>query len=71
MSWPRFSGLWLDRPFRTFWVGQVVSAAGTQVSRVALPVTAVITLGASPAQMGLLAAAQNAPALLIGLLAGA
>jgi MFS family permease len=48
-----------------------ISQAGTQVSLIALPLVAVVFLHASTFQTGLLATAQNASFLLIGLPAGA
>ncbi len=53
------------------WAGQTVSQLGSQVTGLALPLTAVLALRASPAQMGALAAVQAAPSLLVGLFAGA
>ena len=51
--------------------GQGISAFGSQVTLLALPLTAVAVLGASPAEMGILGAAQLSPYLLFGLVAGA
>lgn len=51
-------------------MAHVSSGAGTAVTNVALPLTAVLVLGATPAQMGLLAAAGSFPNLLFGLIAG-
>src|SRR5689334_24529990 len=56
--------------FLRFWLGQTLSLVGSQVTVVALPLTAVLTLRATPLQLGLLGAAQYAPYLLLGLLAG-
>lgn len=61
----------LDRDFLYFWAGQSISLFGTQVSLLAIPLTAVITLGASASQMGMLTALETLPFLLIGLPAGA
>ncbi|GGK70051.1 MFS transporter [Sphaerisporangium melleum] len=47
-----------------------VSQVGTQVSLVALPLVAVVTLSAGPLQVGLLTAAEMAAFLLVGLPAG-
>jgi MFS family permease len=52
------------------WAGQTVSQFGSTVTREALPYTAILALGASPLQMGLLGAAGAAPLLLLGLFAG-
>jgi MFS family permease len=53
------------------WFAQAVSRAGDQVTVVALPLTAVLVLGATPAQMGLLGVASRLPELFFGLVAGA
>jgi predicted MFS family arabinose efflux permease len=61
-----------DRPgFSRLWLGQSVSLLGSQVTLVALPLTAVLTLHAGPMQMGALRVASTLPFLLFGLLAGA
>jgi len=59
-----------DTDFLLAWSGQTVSLLGSAVTRLVLPQTAVLMLGATPGQMGLLLASQTAPMLLIGLLAG-
>ncbi len=66
----RFTGLWRHPAFLKLWVGQTVSRFGSQVSQLAIPLTAVLVLQATPSEMGILAAAETAPFLLIGLLAG-
>ncbi|HKG24292.1 MAG TPA: MFS transporter [Thermomicrobiales bacterium] len=67
----RRTGLWLHRDFLRFWAAQSVSQVGTQVSMLALPLIAALTLDASPFEVGVLAAAGQAPMLLVGLFAGA
>ena len=62
--------LWKNRAFTRLWVAQVTSSAGTAITTVALPLTAVLVLGATPSEMGLLAAAGSLPNLLFGLFAG-
>src|SRR5690348_12074363 len=57
--------------FRFLLAAAAISQAGTQVSLIALPLVAVVVLHASTFQTGLLATAQNASFLLIGLPAGA
>ena len=52
------------------WTGQTVSVFGSTITREAIPLTAVTVLGATPTQMGLLAAFSGAPVLLLGLVAG-
>jgi MFS family permease len=68
---PRLTGLWRHRDFMWLWGSQTVSQFGTQVSLLAIPLTAAVTLDASPAQMGIVTAAETAPFLLFGLIAGA
>lgn len=57
--------------FRRFWFGQTVSLFGSQVTFLALPLTAILVLHASPLEMGLLAAVEWAPFLVLTLPAGA
>lgn len=68
----RLDGKLIGQPgFRRLWFGQTVSAFGSQVTILALPLTAVLVLHASTFQVGLLTTAGFAPFLLIGLPAGA
>ena len=62
--------LWRQRNFRRFWAGQTISVFGDQVSLLALPLAAVLTLDASPGEMGLLTALGWLPHLLFSLFAG-
>src|SRR5580698_4151513 len=62
--------LWGDRDFLKLWTAQGVSAFGARITREGLPIAAVLTLGAAPAQIGLLAALSRGPALIVGLAAG-
>src|SRR4051794_33395647 len=62
--------LWRHAEFRKLWTAQAVSLAGSQVTLLALPLTATLTLQASAAEMGLLQALNLVPALTIGLAAG-
>ncbi len=64
-------GLLREHDFRLLWIGETTSAFGTHVSRLALPLVAVVTLDASAFQVSLLTALTWAPWLLIGLPAGA
>ena len=59
------------REFRRFWLGETVSLFGDQITLLALPLTAVLALHATAAQMGYLVAAELFPALLFSLHAGA
>ncbi len=63
--------LWRHADFRSLWIGESISQAGSQLTQLALPVLAVTVLGAGPRQMGLLAAAETLAFLVIGLPAGA
>ncbi|MGH3080168.1 MAG: MFS transporter [Gaiellaceae bacterium] len=56
--------------FLKLWAAQSISQLGDQITYLALPLVAVITLDASPAQMGLLTAAELMPHLLFSLAAG-
>jgi len=64
------SSPWDNRDFVKLWAAQGVSAFGARITREGLPIAAVLTLGAAPAQIGLLAALSRGPALLVGLAAG-
>lgn len=66
----RFDGLWHHPDFLKLWTGQTVSVFGTLITKVALPIAAVVQLHATPAQVALIYAAQVAPTLALGLLAG-
>ncbi len=55
---------------RKLWLGQMVSTAGSSITTVALPLVAVLTLQASPLEMGLLSALTVLPHLVFGLPAG-
>jgi MFS family permease len=57
--------------FRRLWIGETVSQFGSQVSMLAVPLIAVLTLRAGAFQVGVLSAVGYAPFLVFGLLAGA
>jgi MFS family permease len=57
--------------FRRFFLGQSVSMIGDQITTIALPLTAVLALDATPGQMGVLTTAYLIPNLLFSLHAGA
>src|SRR5258708_11139419 len=65
-----FSGLWRHPDFMKLWVGQTVSEFGSLITGSRLPLTVLIMLSATPAQMGILVAISALPALILGLLAG-
>ncbi|BCJ50799.1 MFS transporter [Actinoplanes sp. NBRC 14428] len=67
----RARALLRDRVFRHYWSAHVVSLVGDQISLIAIPLLAVLTIGAGAAEMGYLTAAALVPNLFLSLLAGA
>ncbi|MBZ0294852.1 MAG: MFS transporter [Anaerolineae bacterium] len=67
MHW---TGLWRHADFMKLWLGQTISLFGTQVKFLALPLTAILILDATPGQMGLLSAIESLPAIFFGLFVG-
>ena len=65
------SSLWRDADFLKLWTGQTVSELGSVVTRTALPLVALLTLGAGAAEMAYLVVAASSGVLLVGLAAGA
>lgn len=65
-----FTGLWRHADFQKLWAGQTISLLGSQVTALALPVAATLTLHATALQMGILTVAGSLPTLLFGLLVG-
>jgi MFS family permease len=61
----------LSRDFLKLWSAASVSLVGDAVTRLALPLTAISVLHASPFEVGLVGGAQFLPFLLVGLPAGA
>lgn len=71
MAFAGVSGrLWRHAGFMKLWAAQSISAFGARITREGLPLAAVLTLNASPAQLSVLAALSMGPGLLVGLLAG-
>lgn len=66
----RPSSLWRDRDFTLLWTAQSISLVGSQVTLMALPLTAILLMQATPMQVGLLTAAGYLPFLVVGLPAG-
>lgn len=60
----------LSPDFSKLWLARTVSSFGSQFTNVALPLTAVLVLDATPAQMGWINAFQQLPMAVFGLLAG-
>jgi MFS family permease len=67
---PTSRGLLRDRDFLKLWTGQTISAFGTQVTILAVPIVAAVTLRVSPFEFGLLGTLEFLPFVLIGLPAG-
>ena len=66
----RHSSLFRHADFMGLWTGETISEFGSKVGGVAIGFLAVITLHATPAQMGMLAAWRTVPAILFSLFAG-
>src|SRR6476620_2302443 len=66
-----FGGLTRNRDFLKLWGGQAISKIGSTITSVGIPLTASFVLGASPLEMGILAASSGAGVLVFGLFAGA
>jgi len=62
--------LWHHKDFLKLWTGETISAFGSQITAFALPLTAVLMLGATPVQMGILSFLAFAPMLFLTLFAG-
>src|SRR5256714_23442 len=63
--------LWRHGDFMKLWTGQTVSELGSVVTRTAVPLVALLVLGAGPREMALLIVAASLAVLLVGLFAGA
>ena len=63
--------LWKHSDFLKLWTGQTVSRLGSVVTRTALPLVALLTLGAGPPELAFLVISSSAGTLLVGLVAGA
>ncbi len=66
----KFEGLWRHPDFMKLWSGQAISEFGSQITFLALPLTGVLVLNASPTEIGILTAVQFAPFLFLSLFAG-
>lgn len=62
--------MWKNLDYRKLWIANSLSSLGSQITFLALPITAIGLLSASPAQMGLLTAFGTLPYLVLGLLVG-
>jgi MFS family permease len=62
--------LWRHADFMKLWTGQSISVFGTAITQLALPLTAIVILKATPFEIGLLGTVEFLPFLLVGLPAG-
>ena len=67
--WPR-GGLWRHSDFLKLWSAETISQVGSQVSGLAIPLVAIITLHASAFQVALLSVVEFSPFILVSLPAG-
>jgi len=63
--------LWRHSDFLKLWTGQTISRLGSVVTRTALPLVALLVLGAGPREMAYLVISASLGVLLVGLVAGA
>src|SRR5215217_7137071 len=63
--------LWRHSDFMKLWLRQTVSELGSVVTRTAVPLVALLVLGAGPFEMALLVVAASLAVLLVGFFAGA
>ncbi len=66
----RFKGLWRHPDFLKLWFGQTISEFGSHITGTGLPLVAVLTLSASPSELGLLTALSSLPVLVFSLFVG-
>jgi MFS family permease len=67
---PRFGVLWKHPDFMKYWTGQAVSLFGTQITIIALPFVAILTLHGTTEQVGLLRFFEFLPFILFSLFVG-
>jgi MFS family permease len=65
------ASLWRHADFMKLWAGQTVSELGSVVTRTAVPLVALMVLGAGPLEMALLVVSASLAVLLVGFFAGA
>jgi predicted MFS family arabinose efflux permease len=61
--------LWAHADFRRLWAAQAVSAVGSRITRTAVPIIAISSLGASATMVSVLSAMTMAPGVVIALFA--
>jgi MFS family permease len=67
--WPR-GGLWRHPDFLKLWSAETISQFGSQVTGLALPFVAIVTLDVTPFEVALLGVVEFAPFILVSLPAG-
>lgn len=65
---PESETLWRHADFRRLWAAQAVSAVGSRITRTAIPIIAINSLGASATAVGVLSALAMAPGVVVALL---
>jgi MFS family permease len=65
------ASLWRHADFLKLWAGQTISELGSVVTRTAVPLVALLVLGAGPLEMALLVVSASLAILLVGFAAGA
>jgi len=68
---PSLSGLWRNPAFVRVWTAATVSIFGSLITRMALPLVAILALGSGALEVALLRGLELGAALLFGLVAGA
>ena len=63
--------MWHHADFLRLWTGQTISRVGSVVTRTAVPLVALLTLGAGPRELAVLVVVTSLGVLLVGLVAGA
>lgn len=66
----RRPSLWRHRDFVKLWSAQTVSQFGDEITQLALPLVAILTLGAGPLEIGILGTFQFLPFILLTIPAG-
>jgi len=67
---PHRRSLWRHRDFLKLWSAQTISQFGDEITGLALPLVAILTLGATPLEIGVLGTFQFLPFILLTLPAG-
>jgi MFS family permease len=68
---PFASPLWRNQAFVRLWAAASVSVFGSLITRIALPLLAILTLGAGPIEVAVLRGMDLGATLIVGLVAGA